>query len=168
MKILDAIGHRVPNYICDPAWCRDPWALRPKGMAGRIADCLAAMPSILQRYDQLSSLRRKEVLDSTDFTRHLRGHSASGRRSFVLACSLTVVQGWRPRPRLVSCDLPLSRSQDCIDVDAVLGLKGSAVGYAEQPVRRHSATGAQPQRRSHPSSLDRRQYSVRREKSCQP
>ncbi|RLL94673.1 hypothetical protein CFD26_102689 [Aspergillus turcosus] len=63
--ILDAIGHRVPNYICDAAWCRDPWALRPKGMAGRIADCLAAMPSILQRYDRLSSLRRKEVLDST-------------------------------------------------------------------------------------------------------
>jgi hypothetical protein len=34
-------------------------------MAGRIADCLAAMPSILQRYDQLSSLPRQEVLDST-------------------------------------------------------------------------------------------------------
>lgn len=35
-------------------------------MADRIADCLAAMPSILQRYDQLSSLPRQEVLDSTD------------------------------------------------------------------------------------------------------
>jgi hypothetical protein len=34
-------------------------------MADRIADCLARMPSILQRYDQLSSLHRKEILDST-------------------------------------------------------------------------------------------------------
>ncbi|GFG26695.1 uncharacterized protein AN5342 [Aspergillus udagawae] len=63
--ILDAIGHRVPNFICDPVWCRDPWASRPKRMADRIADCLARMPSILQRYDQLSSLHRKEILDST-------------------------------------------------------------------------------------------------------
>ncbi|KAF7167585.1 hypothetical protein CNMCM5623_000891 [Aspergillus felis] len=63
--ILDAIGHRVPNFTCDPVWCRDPWASRPKRMADRIADCLARLPSILQRYDQLSSLHRKEILDST-------------------------------------------------------------------------------------------------------
>ncbi|KAF4263113.1 hypothetical protein KXV68_002994 [Aspergillus fumigatus] len=63
--ILHAIGHRVPNFICEPAWCRDPWVSRPKRMADRIADCLARMPSILQRYDRLSSLHRKEILDST-------------------------------------------------------------------------------------------------------
>ncbi|RHZ59260.1 Zn(II)2Cys6 transcription factor [Aspergillus thermomutatus] len=63
--ILDAIGHRVPNFLCDRAWCQDPWTSRPKRMADRIADCLADIPSILQRYDQLSSLNRADILNST-------------------------------------------------------------------------------------------------------
>ncbi|KKK19519.1 hypothetical protein ARAM_003494 [Aspergillus rambellii] len=58
--ILDAISNRTPNFLCDRVWCRNPWISTSKRIPDRIADCLAGIPSILQRYDQLASLSHEE------------------------------------------------------------------------------------------------------------
>ncbi|EAW13682.1 Zn(II)2Cys6 transcription factor [Aspergillus clavatus NRRL 1] len=63
--ILDALGHRVPNYLCDRAWCLNPWSTRSKKSVDRIADCLAGVPFILQRLDRLDSLDQMENVAMT-------------------------------------------------------------------------------------------------------